>query len=192
MKNEGIPTLVVPARVVPARVARVCSASREKALLLALLIWLLAAAVTAKQEGPTTALYLDRTVEIERTLDDPTDLWVTPEDLTRVNDFVLKPEGACLAELCIPINQSEGSDIVLRRGDEAWFSLTAFAERVGQEFVVDREARVWSFGTIPVTRSSFLDRAQAPDFALPDREGNLVRLSDFRGKKVLILSWASW
>ena len=32
----------------------------------------------------------------------------------------------------------------------------------------------------------------APDFALPDREGKLVRLSDFKGKKVLIVTWASW
>ena len=41
-------------------------------------------------------------------------------------------------------------------------------------------------------RSAFLDRAQAPDFALPDRQGNIVHLSDFRGKKVLLLAWASW
>ncbi len=32
----------------------------------------------------------------------------------------------------------------------------------------------------------------APDFALPDREGRTVRLSDFRGKRVLLLTWASW
>ena len=32
----------------------------------------------------------------------------------------------------------------------------------------------------------------APDFALPNREGEVVRLSDFRGKKVLIITWASW
>ena len=33
---------------------------------------------------------------------------------------------------------------------------------------------------------------QVPDFALPDRNGKTVRLSDFRGKKVLIVTWASW
>ncbi|MEQ2910705.1 peroxiredoxin family protein [Butyricimonas faecihominis] len=32
----------------------------------------------------------------------------------------------------------------------------------------------------------------APDFELPDMEGNLVRLSSFRGKYVLVDFWASW
>jgi peroxiredoxin len=43
-----------------------------------------------------------------------------------------------------------------------------------------------------VTRNAFLGSAMAPDFALPNREGKLVRLSDFKGKKVLIVTWASW
>ena len=31
-----------------------------------------------------------------------------------------------------------------------------------------------------------------PDFVLPDLDGKLVRLSDFRGKKVLLFHFASW
>lgn len=34
--------------------------------------------------------------------------------------------------------------------------------------------------------------APAPDFALKDMSGNLVRLSDFKGKVVLIEFWATW
>lgn len=34
--------------------------------------------------------------------------------------------------------------------------------------------------------------AQVPDFALRDAEGNLVRLSDYRGKVVLLNFWATW
>jgi len=36
------------------------------------------------------------------------------------------------------------------------------------------------------------DRRQAPDFALKDPEGRLVRLSDFRGKVLLLDFWATW
>src|SRR5574341_128835 len=59
--------------------------------------------------GRATVLYQDRVVEVERTLSDPNDLWVVPQDLPRINDFVLKPEGACLAELCIPVRQDRES-----------------------------------------------------------------------------------
>ena len=78
------------------------------------------------------------------------------------------------------------------RAAQPWFNVTELARKLGQAFVADHDHRVWSFGEIPVTRTRFLGSAMAPDFALPNREGELVRLSDFRGKKVLILTWASW
>jgi len=31
---------------------------------------------------------------------------------------------------------------------------------------------------------------KAPDFALKDKDGNLVRLSDFRGKRVVLYSYS--
>jgi hypothetical protein len=160
---------------------------------ISLSVVVMSAAVTPTvMAEPTVALYLDRSVEIEQTLADPTDLWVIPTDLTRINDFVLKPEGACLDELCIPIRQDRDSEIFVRRDGQSWVNVTELADRLQQAWASDAEARVWSFGTVPAVRRSFLERGQAPDFALPDRDGNLVRLSDFRGKKVMLLSWASW
>jgi peroxiredoxin len=32
----------------------------------------------------------------------------------------------------------------------------------------------------------------APDFTLPDLDGRMHSLSDYRGKKVFLLAWASW
>jgi peroxiredoxin len=45
---------------------------------------------------------------------------------------------------------------------------------------------------MPVVRGSFLESRIAPEFAVPDRTGRPVRLSQFRGKKVLLVTWASW
>jgi hypothetical protein len=151
---------------------------------------LLLSSLTAAQDA--TVLYNERVVEIENTLPDATELWVTPEDLTRVNDFVLKPEGACLAELCIPVLQDRDSDMFVTRRDQGWFNLTGLADKLQQAYVADFEDGVWSFGAMPLERQSFLRGGMAPEFEMADRDGNLVKLSDFRGKKVLLLTWASW
>ena len=118
-----------------------------------------------------TVLYDDRVIEVERTLADPNDLWVVPEDLPRVNGFELKPEGACLDELCVPVLQDRDSEMFVLRAGQAWFNVTALARKLEQAFVADHDQGVWSFGEIPVTRSSFLRSAMAPDFELPNRRG---------------------
>ena len=105
---------------------------------------------------------------------------------------MLKPEGACLDSICIPLLQDEDNAMLITREGKKWFNVTALARKLGQTFAVDHEKGVWSFGQIPVSRSAFLRSGVAPDFELPDRDGNTVKLSDFRGKKVMIITWASW
>ena len=149
-------------------------------------------AMTGVEASAVTILYGDNVITVENTLADPTDLWVSPEDLTRINGFELKPEGACLGSICIPLKQDEDSESFVRRDGKAWVNVTALARKLEQPFVADNDAGIWSFGAIPVTRGSFLTSGMAPDFALKDREGKTVRLQDFRGKKVLLVTWASW
>ena len=140
----------------------------------------------------TTIIVNDTTFEITKTLDDATDLWVTPEDFERISGFVLKPEGACLNEMCVPLRQDRDSDLYVTRQDQGWVNVTAFAKRVQQAYAVDHDKDVWSFGLVPANRKLFLESAIAPDFALTERNGTVVHLSDFRGKKVMIITWASW
>ncbi|GJM14284.1 MAG: hypothetical protein DHS20C12_26870 [Pseudohongiella sp.] len=139
-----------------------------------------------------TVLYNERVVEVESTLADASELWVKPDDLTRINDFVLKPEGACLDALCIPVLQDRDSDMYVTRQGQGWFNVTGLADKLQQAYVADYDESVWSFGVMPLERRSFFRAGEAPDFELADRDGNMVKLSDFRGKKVLLLTWASW
>ena len=146
-------------------------------------------AVATAGDGPrATVLYNDRSIELTQIGVDPDRspdaLWVRKGDLPRINEFELKPQGACRADICIPIPRG------MMRGDT--FNLTAFAQRVGQKFIADPAARVWSFGEIPVVHGAYLESRIAPDVEVPDRKARPVRLSQFRGKKVLLVTWASW
>ncbi len=163
----------------------------RKTRTIALAALLVALAPIAIADG-AMVLFNDQVVEISATLDDPTDLWVSPDDLTRINGFVLKPEGACLDDICIVAREDVDGGLVVNRDGAKWFSVTELARKLQQAFVHDAETGVWSFGEIPVTRKPFLESGMAPDFALEDRNGDTVRLSDLRGKKVMIVTWASW
>ena len=132
-------------------------------------------------------LYDGRAIVLDRISPDaarPDALWIQKTDLPRINDFELKPQGACRADVCIPIPRA------MTRG--AYFNLSAFAQRVGQRVIADPANRAWSFGEIPVVRGAYLESRMAPDVSIPDRKGRNVRLSQFRGKKVLLVTWASW
>ena len=150
---------------------------------------LMPATVTAES---ATALYQGRTVEVSETLADPTDLWVASGELEEINGFVLKPEEACYGDVCIPVRQAEDSEIFVTRQESGWLNVSELSRQLGQAVVQDAEHSVWSFGEIPVVQRSYLESAVAPDFELSDRQGKTVRLSDFHGKKVLLMTWASW
>ncbi len=144
-----------------------------------------AAAVTSAAPAPSaTVLYGDRAVPLDKIQPDPKgDLWVRKIDLPKINDFHIKPQGACREDLCIPI----AKDLQHKE----YFNLSGFARKTGETVVRD-EAGVFSFGEIPLVRGAFYNSRIAPDFAVPDRKGRIVHLNDFRGKKVLVITWASW
>lgn len=140
----------------------------------------------------TTVVSLDGVAEVTDVLADPNDLWVTKADLPQVNGFELKPEGACLDEICIPIKQSEDSELFVTRQGKGWVNVTGLARILKQPVVADYDTQTFSLGAIPVQRTSFVRDAVAPDFELKDWQGNSYGLSDFKGKKIMLLSWASW
>ena len=138
-------------------------------------------------EGSTTVLYQGKAVTLSET-GTGDGLLIRPEDLGRVNGFELKPEGVCFQDLCIPMKDH----LLVQRDGRQWFDLAAFADLLGQPYVADREAAVWSFSEIPAKRDSMMVNAMAPDFEVRDRQGNVVRMADFRGKKTLVVTWSSW
>ncbi len=143
------------------------------------------------KETHATIVYDDVATEIASARQESGQLWVTTADLTRATKFELKPQGACRDELCFPIPKGRTSEFENTAGGKKFFNLTAFADLVKQPVTHDEALDTWYFGLRSDQRET-LSSLQAPDFTLPDMQGKLHSLSDFHGKKVLLVTWASW
>jgi hypothetical protein len=157
-----------------------------------MLMCLVASLAFAAETGRAVIVYEGRTTEIAQARIDAADVWVTTVDLKRATGFVIKPQGVCRDELCFPIPRDRKAEFVTRQGRATWFNLTAFAKLTNQAVARDEKNRVWYFGPRADARNEYLATLEAPDFTLPDMNGRKHSLRDFRGKKVLLITWASW
>ncbi len=119
-------------------------------------------------------------------------LWVTTSDLSRATRFVIKPQGVCRDQLCFPLPKTRKAEFLSKKGSTTWFNLSEFARLIKQPFAADEKNGVWYFGPRSEELNGYLASLEAPNFTLPDLNGKQHSLSDFRGKRVLLVTWASW
>jgi len=139
-----------------------------------------------------TIIYDGIATEVSVATSPSIDLWITTTDLTRATRFVIKPQGVCRDELCFPLPKNRKAEFVLKKGATTWFNLSEFAKLIKQPVITDQKNGVYYFGARAAEQNGGLASFAAPDFTLPDLNGKLHSLSDFRGKKVLLVTWASW
>jgi hypothetical protein len=115
-------------------------------------------------------------------------LWLSPAELETVTGWSSKPEGLCRGSVCVPI--PPGREREFLRGSQ--IDVAAFWRHLGHPLAHSDDGGIWVLGTSATDRAAALRSLQAPDFTLPDRSGRRRSLSEHRGKKVLLVSWASW
>jgi hypothetical protein len=140
----------------------------------------------------TTVLYQERESTAEGAEPQGEELWLTLPELTAVSGWQLKPEGVCKDEACVPVPDARRSALIREGSTGALFNLTEFARWIEQPFAYDGKNAVWYFGPAAWDWKDRLASRLAPDFSLPDLEGHLHTISELRGKKLLLLFWASW
>ena len=90
--------------------------------------------------------------------------------------------GGVDAELCVPLQFQDSKDGALDVEGVTYVHPTHIAEVFGYEIYEPAENR------LEVIHPARL----APEFTLPDLEGNPRRLKEFRGKKTFLYVWGSW
>jgi hypothetical protein len=103
---------------------------------------------------------------------------VPPADLEQRTGWAVKPEGACRADVCVPLPSGP-------------FNVESLAERVGMPLVHDERHGIWALGPSD-NGGRALASAQLPEIVLPDRNGEDFALRSLRGTKVFMIAWASW
>ena len=68
--------------------------------------------------------------------------------------------------------------------------VAAVAERIGMPIAHDETHGLWAIG--PESGGRVLDSARMPELVLPDFNDQPFDVATLRGRKVLLLAWASW
>jgi hypothetical protein len=115
-------------------------------------------------------------------------LWLAVADVERATGWSLGAEGFCRGDVCVP-NPPNRRDEFARGGE---VNAAAWWRHMGAPIVRSSDGDVWMLGENAESRGRRLHSLEAPDFTLPDLAGKLHSLSEMRGKKVLLVTWASW
>jgi hypothetical protein len=105
---------------------------------------------------------------------------VSAAELERVTGWVPKPEGLCRHERCVPFANASPDGI----------DLADVARALGMPLVEEPRAGLWALG--PQSGGKALETATLPDISLPDVAGRPFHFASLRGRKALIVAWASW
>ena len=97
----------------------------------------------------------------------------TLEDAT---GWTVKPEGLCRDDVCVPLGDESAPDAI-------WARLGWPVARSGDDVYLGEPV-----GQRPTATAGSI----APDFTLRDLAGREHSLSEHRGKKVFLASWAPW
>jgi hypothetical protein len=116
----------------------------------------------------------------------PDGIRLSPAAVRTSLGWELKPQGLCRGDTCMPVPPEH------RLLHPDGIDLAALASVLERPLAIDLDERVAWLGASAAERGARLQSLEAPDFTLPDLQGRDHSLSDYRGRRILLLAWASW
>jgi len=111
---------------------------------------------------------------------------LSPETVRQALGWELKPEGLCREAVCVPVRDRAA---LL---DADGIDLAGLARALQRPLALDAGEPAAYLAASAAERGAQLASLQAPDVTLPDLAGRPHRISDYRGKKALLVAYASW
>ena len=109
---------------------------------------------------------------------------LTPDEFVHATGWEIRPEGACKDDVCVPLHGLEPSA-------EGRVDVEVLAERLAMPLAYDELHHLWSIGPRSGDRR-VLDNTRMPDLVLHDFDDNAFDVASLRGRKVVLIAWASW
>ena len=113
---------------------------------------------------------------------------VSKKDVEQKLGWTMKPEGLCQDEQCFPYP----SDAEIGFLENEHLNVSKFWRLMEKPVLHDEMRETWLLGAGHKERSEKLISLEAPDFRLPDLDGEFHSLSDYRGKRIFLTTWSSW
>jgi hypothetical protein len=123
-----------------------------------------------------TVIYEGRETEVRVGGIDGDELWLASPELAAASGWELKPEGICKDEICVPVPEARRSTLIRDSSTGPQVNLAEFAQRIEQPFAHDDKNAVWYFGPPAWEWKDRRTSHEAPDFSLPDLNGQVHTL----------------
>jgi hypothetical protein len=111
-----------------------------------------------------------------------TSLDVDAEDFAARTGWHARPEGLCQGDVCVPAANVRTASGAL--------SATVLSEKLRMPLVHDEAHRLWALG--PPSGGKALASIEAPNITLIDRNGESFSMQSMRGRRMVMVAWASW
>ena len=100
--------------------------------------------------------------------------------------------GICRDDVCIAFDIGDKPGSVLTIDEKQWVPAERLVSALRGRMLFDESAGVLLVDLTPRTRAAAVVAGGPVDFSLPRLSGGPFKLSQLRGRKVVIFAWASW